>query len=125
MFWFSVEILKHEFPKIPVHYIDRVQAEKTHLYASYMTLVQTQYAPKLPYTPATWRSVREIDFSLITQKYGPTAASLETELAAAGRARTKIEAEHRKKAARTREEEANIERSKATGATSEWYDQYI
>jgi len=125
MFWLSVEILKHEFPKIPVHYIDRVQAEKTHLYPSYMTLVESQYAPKLPYTPTGWRNVLEIDFSVIVRKYGPTSASLEAELAAAKRARVKIEAEHRKKAARTREEEANIERSKAEGATSEWYDQYV
>jgi len=122
---FSVEILKDEFPKIPAHYIERTQAQKTHLYPAYMELVESQYKDKPLYGPAGWRVMREVNFPKIIVKYGPATASLEAELIAARKARTEIEVDHRKEAARKKAEEANIERSKAEGAVAEWYVLYV
>ena len=114
-------ILKSEFPKIPVNYIEKMQAEKIHLYPSYMALVDAQAMGNPPYPTASWRPVRSVDFITIAAKYGIATMRLEDELAAAKKARNKLDVQRRKEAAQRREEEANIEHSKAAGAVAEWY----
>lgn len=121
----SLEVLKSEFPKIPVVYIERTRVLKEHLYPTYMALVEAQHMEKPPYTKAPWRAMHDIDFPTITQRYGFATAALEEELAAARKARSKWEAQRRKEAAEKREEESNIERSKAIGAVAEWYEQVL
>ena len=117
----SIGILKDEFPKIPVHYIEKMQAEKTHLFPTYMALVDAQSLEQAPYTAAVWRKVRRISYSTIAGDYGDDTGTLKDELAAARKARVKNETESRKEAAHERDEQANFQHSKASGATAEWY----
>lgn len=86
-----------------------------------MALVEAQDLKKPPYGKAPWRVLRDINFANLANKYGIDTAALEEELDAAKKARSEIESERRKDAARKREEEANIECSKESDTMAEWY----
>lgn len=97
-----------------------MQQEKTHLYTTFTALDEAENAQIQPYKKALWRSISEVNFKLITTLYGPTTESLEEELGAARKARSLRNVERRKKAAREKEERANVDHAKSTGATAEW-----
>lgn len=113
-------MLKDEFPKIPVTYIKEIQTEKRHLFPTYKTLSAAQLKSPCPYTIAVPRVHRQVDFAVITGRYGLVAAQLETELGAARKARKSLEDRYHREEALKKAEERNALRAKATGDVAEW-----
>lgn len=122
-----VQILKDEFPTIPVAYINIVHTTQRHLYPAYVALVKSGFETPLPYPPAQPRVVRTVDFNNIMRVFGAAAGALEDELVAGRAARHTLERENAESVAlQIREaeiqkrEEEQLAIAKATGTVAEW-----
>lgn len=117
---YRIDILKRDFPTIPIGFINTTLKDHGNLFPSYHALEEAQNTVPLPWNRSRTSALSRADMTMILRKYGAVAIPLEKELFDARKTCVAIRAKRAEDKAKQAAEEANLQDAYANGAVTEW-----